>query len=178
MTSLPRSRAGSPEDPADLEAFLTHHDALLQNRVAVLAHAYGAVPHDVFLRLRATLWSSWSELGARDDQDRIASTSLLLVRAAGDRDAGPPASAAPAAVRSLRPAWRHPDPWALLAPRDMRALRALVHLDTHARDLVVLQWLGVDGEVAARELGLAPAEHRRRREHALATWRHVVRAGT
>lgn len=177
MTPLPRTHAGPGEDAADLEAFLTRHDALLQNRVAVLAHAYGVVPHDVFLRVRANLWSSWPEVGARHEADRIAATSLLLVRAAADRDAGPPATAVPAPVRALQPPWRHPDPWALLAPRDMRALRALVHLDAHARDLVVLQWLGVDGAVAARELGLTPDEHRRRRDHALAAWTHVVRAG-
>ncbi len=163
---------------ASFAAFVAHHDALSQHRVAIVAHALRVAPFALFSHHRAVLWDAWGDLAPRHEADRLAVSSLVLVRAAGALASleGPATPrAALDAVREMPPRWRHPDPWTLLAPRDMRGLRALVHLDPTSRDLAALQWLGVDPAAAAVELGLAEDEYRRRRDHAMAFWAHLVR---
>ncbi len=173
---------------AEIARFLMQHDALLQPRAAILGHAYGAGAHDVFLLSRAALWDRWPQLGPAPDDVRALELTLLLVRTARSvggqaapgthrpRPAQPPAPRAVLAARSLDPAWRHPDPWRLLAVRAARPLRALAHLDPLARDLAVLRWLDVPAAEAAPELGLPAPEFDRRLAVAMAQWEAVTAA--
>ena len=187
MTPAPAARAGPPGGADDGLAAHLRHDGPTQHRAAVLGHAYRVRPHDLFRRHRAELSRAWPDLAGRDPEDRAALSALLLVRCAReladgrpDPDPGPsspPGSpSAHAAAADLLPRWGHPDPWTLLAPADMLALRALVHLEPDERDLAAAAWLGVDDAAVAAEAGLSPAAHERLRDEALALWALVVRA--
>lgn len=178
----------SGREAAELAPFLVRHDALLQPRVAILGHAYGVGAYDVFLLSRAALWDRWPQLGGAPDDVRSLELTLLLVRTARSvgghatpgshrpRPAQPPPPRAVLAARSLEPAWRHPDPWRLLAVRAARPLRALPHLDPLARDLAVLRWLDVPAAEAAPELGLPVPDFDRRLDAAMAQWEAVTAA--
>lgn len=153
-------------DASPLVPFLIHHDAVLQARTAVLAHAYGTRAPDVFHLTRAMLYDRWPELCRATEDDRSRELTLTVVRAARSlgghaepgthrpRAAVPPAPNAALAARALEPPWHHPDPWRLLAVPQARPLRALRHLDDLARDLAVLRWLDVPAWQAAVELGV------------------------
>ena len=162
-------------------AFLTRHDALSQQRVAIVAHVVGVSPFALFRRHRAALETAGGDHGLHAEAEWLTASSLLMVRSASELAAGDApdtpsvARAALEAAGRGAPAWRHPDPWTLLAPRVMRPLRALVHLDPAERDLAILQWLGVDPGAAAAGLGLDEEEYRSRRDRAMAFWAHLVR---
>jgi hypothetical protein len=171
-------------DPPDrsFAGFVVRHDGLLQDRAALVGHAYGAAPYEVFWSTRAELWEQWP--GQANEADRIGALALCLRRAGVRRGTdrplpdpaiGPdPGPAVVAAVRDLAPVWRRPDPWTLLEPAVMRPLRALVHLDAISRDIAVLAWLGVPADVAAREVGLG-VDHPDAHDRAMRFWRHVIR---
>jgi hypothetical protein len=175
-------------EAGELAPFLLRHDAQLQPRAAILGHAYGAGAHDVFLMTRAALYDRWPQLCSAPDDVRSLELTLLLVRTARSvgaqatpaphrpRPALPPPARAVLAARSLDPAWRHPDPWRLLAVRAARPLRALPHLDPLARDLAVLRWLDVPATEAGPELGLPAAEFDGRLRAAMAQWDAVTAA--
>jgi hypothetical protein len=182
------SQRVDPEEHPAVE-FLRRHDAFLQVLVTILGHAYGAPPHDLFLLTRASMHDRWSAFGAAGEDVRVVELTLQVTRTARGlgnhgadrshrfRPAQPPAARSVLAARSFEPAWRHPDPWRLLAADEARPLRALVHLDPLARDLAVLRWLGVPDAQVAPELGLTEAELPTRLGEAMRQWAAVVAAG-
>ncbi len=183
MTS---QRVGPEEHPA--VEFLRRHDGFLQVLVTILGHAYGAPPHDLFLLTRASMHDRWASFGAAGEDVRVVELTLQVTRTARGlgnhgaerthraRPAHPPAARSVLAARSFDPAWRHPDPWRLLAADEARPLRALVHLDPLARDLAVLRWLGVPDAQIAPELGLTEPELPATLGEAMRQWSAVVAA--
>ncbi|NMO92873.1 hypothetical protein [Actinomycetospora sp. TBRC 11914] len=181
------SQHADPEEHPAVE-FLRRHDAFLQVLVTVLGHAYGAPPHDLFLLTRASMHDRWATFGPAGEDVRVVELTLQVTRTARGlgshgperdrraRPAQPPAARSVLAARSFEPAWRHPDPWRLLAADEARPLRALVHLDPLARDLAVLRWLGVPDAQVAPELGLGEAELTPRLVDAMRQWAAVVEA--
>lgn len=188
----PTDHAGDAR--AGLLDFLRRHDASVQVLVAVVAHAYGAEPSEVFLLTRAAVHSAWAELAALDEDARVVEMALTMTRTARSlgghgtastdrsrathrpRPAVPPTPRSVLAARGFDPAWREPVPWRLLAADEARPVRALRHLDPLARDLAVLRWLGVPGDRVAPELDLSMSELPRHLDDAMRQWAAVVAA--
>jgi hypothetical protein len=183
------SQRVDPEEHPAVE-FLRRHDAFLQVLVTILGHAYGTSPHDLFLLTRASMHDRWASFGTSGEDVRVIELTLQVTRTARGlgshgpdrshpaRPAPPPSARSVLAARGFEPAWRHPDPWRLLAADEARPLRALVHLDPLARDLAVLRWLGVPDTHIAPELGVGEAELPERLADAMRQWATVVAAAT